>query len=672
MSTKKFCITNLSTNTSVDEVLNFFGFDNPEERESCVVQLSAGSDPSSAMVEVPEGMADKVKERDGAAFGDRTINIEDTDQNQSDAVVASDATTLKTLAAVAAQQQETGLGGFPTESGSSDANNDAQNDSLTHAYVELDTSTYNNCYAVKSIDRMKITQAVVAMFGDDETRHVSRPFRRGDTKWRIETRDIQRYEGKNTLTFNGNNLAGIQVKRETLTFDPTKGKMVPANRVPGGPSYGGGPNDREDELLLTFDRANDFKFQNITNMDITKKVIEMGIGRIKRDAQLQPDRDFPGQFTENKYCILEGLKPGDKQKIPQCFEFSDRYFGRLIMWINYKGKPRRCKFCGEFHGETCDREKLIRQLEKERDELKKQNNGHLPIHTYADSTARLMTQDSLTSDVDAMSGAAIGNLLNAMDINTDKENVKNIVIIGGQNSVHKNITDEHFLWAQHTTNERLTALAEQKKIAILQPPKMIHLIPETQAREERLREDLKRLDEEHENIHVIDHPCKDDCDMPWHPDEQQTVDMLKCLDEKAKAIFETPYTLASITRATATTKNYYAKTNGLYKFGCAACNSSSKNQVYFLCDACKTACENSEWLKEQVVLFRNRIDEIAKEQSPDLGSMDSDSMSDGEDLTCRQCSQVFTKVCDFQQHFKQFHPQERERSLREKAKFLQK
>ena len=92
MSTKKFCITNLSPNTSVDEVLNFFGFDNPEERESCVVQISAGSDPSSAMVEVPEGMADKVKERDGAAFGDRTINIEDTDQNQSDAVVASDAT----------------------------------------------------------------------------------------------------------------------------------------------------------------------------------------------------------------------------------------------------------------------------------------------------------------------------------------------------------------------------------------------------------------------------------------------------------------------------------------------------------------------------------------------------------------------------------------------------
>ena len=105
---------------------------------------------------------------------------------------------------------------------------------------------------------------------------------------------------------------------------------------------------------------------------------------------------------------------------------------------------------------------------------------------------------------------------------------------------------------------------------------------------------------------------------------------------------------------------------------CAACNSSSKNQVYFLCDECKTACESSEWLPDQVALFRNRIDEIGKEQSPDLGGMDFESMSDGEDLTCPKCSSVFTKVWDFQQHFKQFHPQEKVRSLREKAKFVQK
>ena len=252
---------------------------------------------------------------------------------------------------------------------------------------------------------MKITQAVVANFGVDETRHVSRPLRRGDTRWRIETGNVQLYEGKDILAHNCNSIASIQIKRETLTFDPNKGKMVPTNRIPGGPLYGGGANDREDELLLTFDRANDFKFRNITNMDITKKVIEMGIGKIKRDVQIQPDRDFPGQYTENKYCILQGLKPGDKQKIPQCFEFFDKHFGRLIMWVNYKGKPRRCKFCGEFHGETCEREKLIRQLEKERDELKKENNAN--IHTYADSIACLMLQDSLSSNVDAMSGAVI-------------------------------------------------------------------------------------------------------------------------------------------------------------------------------------------------------------------------------------------------------------------------
>ena len=659
--------------------MNFLGFENPEERKSCVVELSAGSERSSAVVEIPEGMAERVREQDGAALGDRTINMEEIHQIQTSTTVTSmsadefdtadvsNETTSAASAAIAAQHQSTNSGGPPNEAESSGSGND----SITHTYIELDTSTFNNCYAVKSIDRMKITQAVVAKFGADETRHISRPLRRGDTKWRIETNNVQLYEGTDILAYNGSNLAGVQVKKETLTFDPSKGKMVPANRVPGGPSYGGGANDRDDELLLTFDRASEFRFRNVTNMDITKKVVEMGIGRIKRDVQLQPDRDFPGQYTENKYCILEGLKPGDKQKIPQCFEFSDKQFGRLIMWINYRGKPRKCKFCAEFHGETCERENLIRQLEKERDELKKQNNGQLPIHTYSDSTARLMSQNSLSSDVDAMSGAAIGNLLNAMEINTDKKDVQNVVIIGGQNMMHKNVTEEHFLWAQNKTNERLVALAEEKKIAILQPPKMIHLIPETQAREERIRADLKRLDEENENIHVIDHPCTELCEMPWHPDEQQTVDMVKCLDEKAKALFDTSYTLPSISRATATTKNYYA-TNSLYKFGCAACNSSSKNQVYFLCDQCRKACETAEWVTEQVAIFRKRIEEIEKEQSPRLGGMDFESMSDGGDLTCPQCSVGFTKVSDFQQHYKQVHPQEKERSLREKAKFVQK
>ena len=58
IQTKKFVITNLASTTSLDEALNFFGFVSSEERQSCTATFSAGNDPSSAAVEIPECMAD--------------------------------------------------------------------------------------------------------------------------------------------------------------------------------------------------------------------------------------------------------------------------------------------------------------------------------------------------------------------------------------------------------------------------------------------------------------------------------------------------------------------------------------------------------------------------------------------------------------------------------------
>ena len=123
-----------------------------------------------------------------------------------------------------------------------------------------------------------------------------------------------------------------------MTFDHIKRKMVPTGRDhggSGGPSGSGRSLHRDDELLLTFDHASDFKFQNISSLDITKKIIALGIGKIKRNVQPQPIPDCPGEYNQNKYCILEGLKPGDKERIPPYFEFKDPNFGDLIMWINY-------------------------------------------------------------------------------------------------------------------------------------------------------------------------------------------------------------------------------------------------------------------------------------------------------------------------------------------------
>ena len=78
----------------------------------------------------------------------------------------------------------------------------------------------------------------------------------------------------------------------------------------------------------------------------------------------------------------------------------------------------------------------------------KKQEGHLPIHTYADSTARHISQNALTSDVDVMPGASIGNLLNAAEVNEDNHGVPNLLFIAGQNTVQQKMADEEFLWGR--------------------------------------------------------------------------------------------------------------------------------------------------------------------------------------------------------------------------------
>ena len=212
-------------------------------------------------------------------------------------------------------------------------------------------------------------------------------------------------------------------------------------------------------------------------------------------------------------------------------------------------------------------------------------------------------------------------------------------------------------------------MSETKKIAILLPPKQKHLVPVNQAKEERIRSDWKALGEEQANIFILDHPCEEVNDSQWHPDQTQTTAMITFLNEKTIEIFGVPYVLPSATAEAMTTKNYYSKVNSLYKYGCAACNSKLQNQCYFLCDLCKEASGGADWMPQMVADFRARVEEINQEESPPLVSLDFSHLSDGEELPCPVCASVFTKVSEFKKHYDQLHPQEKEKSLRDKAKF---
>ena len=61
------------------------------------------------------------------------------------------------------------------------------------------------------------------------------------------------------------------------------------------------------------------------------------------------------------------------------------------------------------------------------------------------SVARYFRQEALASDVHAMSGATIGNLLNAHELNTRVENIQHLIFIAGNNELNENYSTEEFM-----------------------------------------------------------------------------------------------------------------------------------------------------------------------------------------------------------------------------------
>ena len=86
------------------------------------------------------------------------------------------------------------------------------------------------------------------------------------------------------------------------------------------------------------------ELRHLTNNDITRELVQMNAGKIKKKDQPQPVEQgsiIPGK---NKYVVLEQVT--DRSKNLPYFTFFDDYSGRnRRMYLNYRGKPRWCKLC---------------------------------------------------------------------------------------------------------------------------------------------------------------------------------------------------------------------------------------------------------------------------------------------------------------------------------------
>ncbi len=506
---------------------------------------------------------------------------------------------------------------------------EADSGTIERKVVEIDLRRYHNPYGVRSIQTSIIAQAVMASFPFDDSKQLI-PISKDKSLFKLDTKNPDLYQNVTTLVHNGADIGQVSLKVETQMMTQS-GKIVTRRAKP------------KDELLITLQNANSSDFHDITEDVIYEKIIGTGVGTIKIGLTVQKyaETELP---NGNLYFVLKGLKEDDKEKLPQFFAF-----GARRMYLQYRGKMRKCSFCREHHQGVCAQEAKIRMMERERDRIKENNGGNFTVKTYSNSTLRYTNQMALASNVDAMPGGTTGNVLNAVDIDEELGVVSNVLLITGQGDLSQRLNTEEFLWGMKTKSDRILQLANTKQVAIMPPPYPQDAIDsEVQARVEAFHDNLKKLSE-HENVLLWENPVElYDEDAGNHPSREQTSVILNFLNDKCLEVFNTRLTLFSAPQDALTTNRLYAGVNALYKYGCSACSEKERNSWFGLCNTCKNAMEESDDFKLVVDAFQKRVQEFKDAALPPLHN-------DVQQSECHECGINLEGATAIKEHFKSHH-----------------
>ena len=249
-----------------------------------------------------------------------------------------------------------------------------------------------DCYEVAKIRNLQIVHAIETQFPADRSRRLRQLKGQNNGKWRLTTKNPDLYRGFDFLVHRGENLGTLQFVTEEKRVDPHGNvRFVRTQQRTGKETQDG---DNGEELLITLVGADEPRFEHVTDAELIQRIVNMNVGRIKIPIRQQPYKDS-NELTGNKYFVLKDLKPGDKDKLPDSFDFWDEAEGRSgKMWLSWNGKKRSCKHCKKYHEGQCDLMSLAARLEEERDKVIEENNNKLPIKTYANSELRRACQEA--------------------------------------------------------------------------------------------------------------------------------------------------------------------------------------------------------------------------------------------------------------------------------------
>ena len=238
-----------------------------------------------------------------------------------------------------------------------------------------------------------------------------------------------------------------------------------------------------------------------------------------------------------------------------------------------------------------------------------------------------------------MSGATTNHLLNAMDIDNTNKEIKNIVLVSGQNELNHNVSAEEFICIMKKKQDRLVEMANDKKVMIIAPPPHVTAIsPMDKAKDAIMRDQLTTLDT-YDNISVYANPIQlFEEDGGTHPSPDQTKLLIQYIDEKTKEIFGSPYTLPGAVEELLVTKRKYSGVTPLYKYGCGACNNRTRNKWFSLCSSCKGEIDNEENLRNCIDKFHKYVERFTNIELPTL-EQSSSQLSTSRDRSPIKSSQ---------------------------------
>ena len=350
--------------------------------------------------------------------------------------------------------------------------------------------------------------------------------------------------------------------------------------------------ERKEGTLLTFRQAGEGALGYIPATEFDKAILALNLQLII-PTKLQRVKGAPMTLNGNRFCVIE--TPKDLKQVPASISLRNPVNSIIYpIQISFFGQEVFCYRCGKHHVGKCPELQAFYAAQEERNAMVKNNGVRTKI--FGDSTVRHMDPLGTRSDICAMSGGGLGQVIQAsLD---DPKNISHDtnIIIGGSNDIKiQNFpATEQFAANIDGSLEKLAAAAVQAPdrafVLVQQKPEAMDEVADSTSTEEDvrvlyLRKRMFDIAEKVENIQVVD--VRYQVDETGHPTKEGTFQILNDLNEKnllsEDLIWNKDYLISD---------RPYRRLQAIYRYGCNICAnhgtkiSRAKHSHPLLCDEC--------------------------------------------------------------------------------------